>query len=137
MADNHPPAGWYRDPTSPSDGRYWDGTMWTNSVSRAGQTITIPIDTERAALPPVPGSEMPPAVPPVTPSPAPAVTVTSTGSSGPSIAGIIMAVIAAVLVIVLILVLANNNDSNDDQPPANTDVPATEAPSEPATSDGG
>ncbi len=127
---NNPAPGWYQDPTSPSDGRYWDGTTWTDSVSRAGQTITIPIDAERAALPPVPGSELQPPAPVSTPPPAQAVTVNSKSSP----AGIIFGVLAAVLVVVLILVLANNNDSSETETPT-TEAPApTEAP--PATEGG-
>jgi len=134
---NNPAAGWYQDPTSPTEGRYWDGSMWTDSVTRAGRTMTIPIDADRAGLPPVPGSELQPPTPVTAPPPATAApVVVNTSKSSP--AGIIFGVLAAVLVVVLILVLANNSDSDDNQSPATpapTEAPpATEAP---PSSDGG
>jgi hypothetical protein len=36
------PAGWYADPSSRYDLRYWDGSTWTEHVSRAGQQYTDP-----------------------------------------------------------------------------------------------
>jgi hypothetical protein len=36
------PAGWYSDPARRYDLRYWDGTAWTEHVSRAGQQYTDP-----------------------------------------------------------------------------------------------
>jgi hypothetical protein len=36
------PAGWYTDPAGRFDLRYWDGTAWTEHVSRAGQQYTDP-----------------------------------------------------------------------------------------------
>jgi hypothetical protein len=38
------PAGWYPDPRSRADHRYWDGNQWTERVSRAGTTGTDPTD---------------------------------------------------------------------------------------------
>lgn len=125
MTDNNPAPGWYRDPTGLGDGRYWDGAAWTDSVSRAGQTITASIEPQQAALPPVPGSEMR-APAPVTR--APAVTV-NTSSRSPI--GAIVGVLAIIVLVVLIIVIVNNDSdsSNDDSPPA-TNPPATEAPAE-------
>jgi hypothetical protein len=34
------PAGWYADPAGRYELRYWDGTTWTEHVSRAGQQFT-------------------------------------------------------------------------------------------------
>jgi Protein of unknown function (DUF2510) len=34
------PAGWYADPAGRFELRYWDGTTWTEHVSRAGQQYT-------------------------------------------------------------------------------------------------
>jgi Protein of unknown function (DUF2510). len=31
------PAGWYPDPHHPTQGRYWDGTAWTDAVHQPGQ----------------------------------------------------------------------------------------------------
>jgi len=36
------PAGWYADPSSRFDLRYWDGSEWTEHVSRNGQQATDP-----------------------------------------------------------------------------------------------
>jgi hypothetical protein len=36
------PAGWYADPSSRFELRYWDGTTWTEHVSRGGQQFTDP-----------------------------------------------------------------------------------------------
>jgi hypothetical protein len=36
------PAGWYADPSSRYELRYWDGSAWTEHVSRAGQQFTDP-----------------------------------------------------------------------------------------------
>lgn len=131
MNQNSPLPGWYRDPTGLGDGRYWDGMAWTDAVSRAGQTITAPIDPQQAALPPVPGSEM--QTPAVAPS-APAVTV---NASNRSPVGAIVGILAIVAIVVLIFVLISNGDDSteDDSPPA-TNAPTTEAPAEP-TGDGG
>ena len=36
------PAGWYADPSSRYELRYWDAGQWTEHVSRAGQQFTDP-----------------------------------------------------------------------------------------------
>jgi Protein of unknown function (DUF2510) len=36
------PAGWYPDPSTRFEMRYWDGTAWTEHVSRQGQQYTDP-----------------------------------------------------------------------------------------------
>jgi hypothetical protein len=36
------PAGWYPDPSSRFELRYWDGTQWTEHVARGGQQYTDP-----------------------------------------------------------------------------------------------
>ena len=123
MPDNNPPPGWYRDPAGIGEGRYWDGTSWTQSVSRAGETINVPIDPNQAALPPIPGSELRPPAPAASPS---AVTVNAPSKSP---MGAIIGVIVAILVVVLIVVVVNNNgDSSDNDTPPATNPPATEAP---------
>lgn len=38
------PAGWHPDPMSRYEFRYWDGTCWTEHVSRGGQTAVDPIE---------------------------------------------------------------------------------------------
>ncbi len=37
-----PEANWYPDPGGRHEHRYWDGTQWTEHVSRAGQQYTDP-----------------------------------------------------------------------------------------------
>ncbi|MGZ4723096.1 MAG: DUF2510 domain-containing protein, partial [Ilumatobacteraceae bacterium] len=34
--------GWYADPAGRFELRYWDGTTWTEHVSRTGQQFTDP-----------------------------------------------------------------------------------------------
>lgn len=41
-ADSGVPAGWYADPSGRYELRYWDGSAWTEHVSRAGQQYTDP-----------------------------------------------------------------------------------------------
>ena len=36
------PADWYKDPAGRYDFRYWDGSKWTENVSRAGVSFTDP-----------------------------------------------------------------------------------------------
>jgi hypothetical protein len=36
------PAGWYPDPSGRYELRYWDGSAWTEHVSRQGQQFTDP-----------------------------------------------------------------------------------------------
>jgi len=36
-------AGWLSDPTGRFEYRYWDGSQWTENVSRAGQTASDPL----------------------------------------------------------------------------------------------
>jgi hypothetical protein len=38
-----PEPGWFPDPAGRFDHRWWDGTRWTETVSRAGSTMTDPI----------------------------------------------------------------------------------------------
>jgi len=36
------PAGWYADPSSRYELRYWNGAEWTDHVARSGQQFTDP-----------------------------------------------------------------------------------------------
>ena len=36
------PAAWYKDPSGRYEMRYWNGTSWTEHVSRGGQQFTDP-----------------------------------------------------------------------------------------------
>lgn len=124
MPQNQPLPGWYHDPTGAGEGRYWDGTIWTNAVTRANETFEVPIEPERASLPPVPGSELHPPTPVAAPAP---VTVNAPSRSP---LGAIIAVILAIAVVVVIIVLVNDNDSSNNESPPATNAPATEAPAE-------
>src|ERR1044071_4501713 len=62
-------AGWYPDPESPSELRYWDGQAWTN---------------QRHPAPPPGTSAMPPGTPP---APGPAGQPTGHGLPGAPVAG--------------------------------------------------
>lgn len=42
--DEQPVAGWYTDPTGRFEHRYWDGTSWTEHVSRQGQATVDALD---------------------------------------------------------------------------------------------
>lgn len=124
MPENHHSPGWYRDPTGAGEGRYWDGTTWTSAVSLADQTFDVPIEPERASLPPIPGSELRPPAPAAAP---PSVTVNAPSRS--PIGAIIGGILAIVVVVVVIVFLTNDDSSNDESPPP-TNAPATEAPAE-------
>jgi len=121
MPQNTPPPGWYQDPTGFGEGRYWDGTSWTQSVSRAGQTVDVPMEPGRAHLPPIPGSEL--TAPPVATAP----TTVTVERPKRSAFGAIVGVIGIILLVVVIIAIVNNSDdsSNDESPPATS--PATTA----------
>ena len=42
MSQAPPPPDWYPDPAGRFQQRYWDGSQWTEHVSRAGQQFTDP-----------------------------------------------------------------------------------------------
>jgi hypothetical protein len=117
-------SGWYSDPRGSYLYRYWNGTQWTNQISNGGTHSGLdpdPLAPGMITTPPAPGT----AAPSVTPPPQPTVQVTqSRGSSVGTIIAIILAVAAIILVIVLI---TNSDDSSteDTQPPATTEAPAT------------
>jgi len=72
-------AGWLSDPTGRFEYRYWDGSQWTENVSRAGQTAADPLgppppppgDPTAPSGAPVPWPAFPP---PVIPTPQPPAT---------------------------------------------------------------
>lgn len=128
MTDDEFPPGWYEDPTAPGEGRYWNGTTWTEAVSRGGATVNLPIDPAIAEIPPVPGTQM--SIPPI----AAAAPTTGTGGSNRSRVGIIVGALVVVVVAALIFALANN-DSSDSPTPGTDAPPASGAPS-PTAGDG-
>jgi len=120
MNTNLPPAGWFLDPAGLADGRYWDGAVWTAATTRAGVTITVPIDPTHAAIPPLPGTAI---LPPVN--------VSSTASSNDrSAVAVGIGVMIAALVVFLGIAIASNSDSDDSPPPPGTEPAATEQPAD-------
>lgn len=134
------PAGWYDDPTSIGDARYWDGFGWTTSISANGVTATAAIEPALVGVPPVHGSEFRAQRPSPAPAPTPPpVTVNQSPSRSP-MGGIVAAILGIAAVVALIVVLTR--DDGGDNPPPNTDTPittpATEAPAtEPPATAGG
>src|SRR5262245_4434540 len=62
-------ASWLPDPTGRFEHRYWNGTEWTEHVSRAGRPSTDPL-TAQPSLPPstpLAPSTVPPEPPPTVP----------------------------------------------------------------------
>lgn len=105
------PPGWYRDPTGLYDYRHWNGSGWSNQVSKSGTTMADPtaLDSTVASTPPAPRSAAPASQPP----PAPQQHVTQ--RSGSSAAGWIAAALG------------------DDSTPVTEPPATTEAPSEPSS----
>ncbi len=54
------PAGWYEDPTGRFEHRYWDGTSWSDNVSRAGTQFQDPIADDPTFEPSVASTERQP-----------------------------------------------------------------------------
>ncbi len=121
MTNNISPPGWYQDPTGQGDGRYWNGSSWTQAVDRGGVTVNVPIDPSMALIPPLAGTQV--AVP--TPPPAPPMTQATTSNRSPL--GIIVGVLVVVVIAVLVFVLVSN-DSSDTPTPGTDAPPATPAP---------
>ena len=115
MTSDSSPPGWYTDPTGQSDGRYWNGTAWTQMSTRGGQMVNLPIDPSMAQLQPVPGTQVQAPTPPAPD------TTSSSGGSG----GVIIAVVVGILLLVAVFVAVD--DTNDSSTPEGT-VPAEQAP---------
>lgn len=113
-----PAPGWYRDPFGQADGRYWNGSMWTDAVSRGGVTLKVAPDPTQATIPPVPGSELraPQAIG-ADPAPAP-----PKSSALPVVLAVVL-VLAALAIGFLIL-----RSGDDDSPSTTTPTTATDAP---------
>lgn len=133
MTNGATPPGWYQDPTGQGESRYWNGSSWTQTVSRGETTLDVPIDPAQAVQPPLPGTQMSAPVPPSQPT----TVVHQQTSSSPL--GAIIGVVVAVLALVVVLAIIGNATSDDeptpgtDQPPAEQpaeEAPATEAPAE-------
>jgi len=131
MTNGSTPAGWYQDPTGQGEGRYWNGSSWTQSVNKGGQTVNVPIDPSQAETPPVAGTQQ------AAPAPAAQQTQPTTvvQQSSHSALGTIIGVVVALFAVVVILAVIGNATS-DDSPTQGTDAPA-EQPADGGTSDGG
>jgi hypothetical protein len=118
------PPGWYQDPTGQSDGRYWNGTAWTQVSMQGGRTVDLPIDPSMAQVQPVPGTEVQPPTPPQA-------TTSSSGGSGRS-GGAIIAIVVGLLLLLAVFVAVDDNAGNTPTPegtvpaetPTDTQAPA-------------
>ena len=132
MTQTMPPAGWYQDPAGQAEARYWNGTVWTDSVLRGGAPAEIPLDPERATLPPLAGTEISASTAPM-PMPMPA--AQRTGPGGMLVGAIGFAI--ALIVVILVVVAVTGGDSSDDPPPGTDAPPADDAPAPGETSNDG
>lgn len=123
MTNGAMPPGWYQDPTGQGESRYWNGSSWTQTVSRGGATLDVPIDPAQAVQPPVPGTQMQAPVPPSQPT-----TVVQQSSSRSPIGTIVAVVVALVALVVVLAVIGNA--TGDDSPTPGTDQPPAEQPPE-------
>jgi hypothetical protein len=118
------PAGWYTDPTSKYNYRYWSGTQWSNQVSTGGSTGTDPdpMDPNAVGAPPAPGTAAP-----APPQQQPATTVQVTqkrGSAFGTIIGVVLAIIAIVVLIVILMNISGDDTTDSTVAPATTEAPA-------------
>jgi hypothetical protein len=128
MADSGTPAGWYQDPAGQGDGRYWNGTAWTDSVNRGGVSANVPIDPAQAQQAPFPGTQVQHPVPVAAPYvPRPVTVVASPPTQHSPIAAILGVV--AIIFFVILMVIAISDGSSEESP--ETEPTATpEAPAE-------
>ena len=113
MTNGSTPAGWYQDPTGQGDNRYWNGSSWTESVDRRGQTVNVAIDPAQAQQPPAPGAQV---RRPVVPVSAPPMTTVVQQPSSSSAAGLIIGVVIVFFLALLLFAIVSNSDSSDDSP---------------------
>jgi hypothetical protein len=131
MVEGSTPAGWYADPTGQGDGRYWNGTAWTESVNRGGVTVNVPIDPGKAQQPPFPGTQVHKALTmpamPISRPISPPVTVTAAPASHSPIAAI-MGVLAIIFFVILMIVAVSGSSSEDSPETEPTVQPEEPAP---------
>jgi hypothetical protein len=77
------PAGWYADPASRHENRYWDGTGWTAAVADRGVTATDPLESP----PPLPAEAARATVPAAPTTAAPATAAPATAPATAALAG--------------------------------------------------
>jgi hypothetical protein len=146
-------SGWYPDPWSASQQRYWDGTRWTSDVFQhafdlpAGASVPAralgPAPTQPAAIPPPPpdfGSRAPAAAP--LPTWAPPAEVLASPERGRNRALIVTAALVAGVLLLSALAVAAFRPSDKSAaqaaptpsvPAMPTPTPTPSAPSTPAT----
>jgi hypothetical protein len=130
MTNGSVPAGWYRDPTGQGEARYWNGSSWTETVSRGGLPLNVPVDPTLSTQAPAPGTQMAPPMP----RPQPTTVVEQSSHSSPI--GTIVGVVIALFAFVVILAFIGNATSDDTPTPGSVSVPA-EQPAEEAPAEGG
>jgi hypothetical protein len=102
------PAGWYADPASRHENRYWDGTGWTAAVADRGATAADPLESPPlpAEVSPVTATATPATAAPamaVSATVAPATAATATPKRGRPRRAVLVAVIAVVAMLGLIV----------------------------------
>jgi hypothetical protein len=110
------PAGWYADPASRHENRYWDGTGWTAAVADRGVTATDPLESpppwpaevSPATGPAAPATTAPIVAAPATTAPivaAPATAAPATPRRGRPGRAVLVIAVVAVLALIAGLVL--------------------------------
>jgi hypothetical protein len=115
---NSSPPGWYQDPTGQSEGRYWNGTSWTQMSNSQGTIVNLPIDPSIAQVEPVPGTQVQPPTPPTPPA---------GGSSSSGSGGLIIALVVGLLLVLAVFVAIDGDGTGDPTPGGGT-APAGDAP---------
>jgi thiol-disulfide isomerase/thioredoxin len=126
--------GWYPDPTGRFEQRWFDGTNWSPSVSRAGQQFTddpaapAPVPTQPGFGPP-PGFGSTPISDLIAPAPGPQVSDRKVGF-------IVAAVFAAVAIVAVgVVLVVRSSDSTDSvvRQPVSSGSPADNGGTAPAS----
>jgi Protein of unknown function (DUF2510)/Fibronectin type III domain len=109
------PAGWYADPASRHENRYWDGTGWTAAVADRGVTATdpleppppLPAEVSRATGPAAAAMTAPIMAAPATAAPATAAPATPRrGRPRRAVVAAVIAVVAALALVAGLLLWA-------------------------------
>jgi hypothetical protein len=125
------PAGWYPDPSGRNDHRYWDGSAWTDQVSRAGVQAVDPLQPEPVQPVATPTPPPPTTQPnPLPPSAAAPVSTAPTGKKKPVYTRWWF-IVGAVIVVLLVIAAAAGGGS-DDKKAVSTDDPSTASTGAPA-----
>jgi Protein of unknown function (DUF2510) len=119
------PAGWYADPSTRNDHRYWDGSAWTDQVSRGGVQGIDPLQPQPvqpvAASTPAPPTARPNPLPPSAVSP---IATAPQGKKRPVYTRWWF-IVGAVVVVLLIIAAAAGGGSDDTNDAATDDASTT------------